>query len=83
MNPPSNGPPPSYDRLDERSKSHADKLEALERRCETMESKLDSIIKTLSEARGGWRALMIIGGAAGTIGALLARFPPWTWFSGS
>ena len=82
MNPPAQNLPPSYERLDERSKSHADKLERLERRAETMEAKLDDIIKTLNEARGGWRAIMIIGGVAATIGAMLAKFPPWTWFSG-
>ena len=68
---------PSYERLDERSKSHADKLVALEHRCAAMESKLDDIIETLSEAKGGWRTLLWVGGAAGAIGALVAKFVPW------
>jgi prefoldin subunit 5 len=33
---------------------------------------LAAIQKTLSEARGGWRTLMLVGGAASTIGALIA-----------
>ena len=43
---------------------------------------LAEIQKTLSEARGGWRTLMLVGGAASTIGALISwvashvRFAP-------
>lgn len=32
-------------------------------------AKLDQVLITLSEARGGWRTLMIVGGAASTAGA--------------
>jgi len=31
--------------------------------------KLDDVERTLSEAKGGWRVLMVVGGAAGTIGS--------------
>lgn len=31
--------------------------------------KLDRVLAQLAEARGGWRALMLIGGAAGSIGS--------------
>lgn len=75
MAPPAN--PPSVDRLDERSKAHADKLDALERRCAKIEVKLDSIIETLSEARGGWRMVMLIAGVAGSVGAALAWAGSW------
>jgi prefoldin subunit 5 len=43
---------------------------------------LADIQKTLSEARGGWRTLMLVGGAASTIGASISwmashvRFTP-------
>lgn len=43
---------------------------------------LAAIQKTLSEARGGWKTLMIVGGAASTLGAVLSwivshvRFAP-------
>ena len=37
-------------------------------------AKLDQVLLALSEARGGWRVLMAVGGAAGTIGAAV------TWF---
>lgn len=68
---------PSVDRLDERSKAHADKLDALEARCAKMEIKLDAIIETLNEARGGWRMLILIAGIAGTAGALIAKASAW------
>lgn len=35
-------------------------------------AKLDAIISTMAEARGGWRTLLLIGGAAGTVGGFLS-----------
>lgn len=34
--------------------------------------KLDQVLATLAEARGGWRTLMVVGGAASTAGAALS-----------
>jgi predicted secreted protein len=68
---------PSVDRLDERSKAQADKLDALEQRCAKIELKLDTIITTLNEARGGWRMLIVIAGVAGTAGAVLTKASAW------
>lgn len=39
--------------------------------------KVAAIDKTLSEARGGWRMLLLIGGIAGTVGGLLAKYLPF------
>ena len=68
---------PSVDRLDERSKAQADKLDVLEERCAKIELKLDTIITTLNEARGGWRMLIVIAGVAGTAGAVLTKASAW------
>lgn len=38
-----------------------------------MDSKLDLVLEKLSEAKGGWRTLMLLGGAGATAGALV----PW------
>lgn len=38
----------------------------------TLHSKLDVVNNTLTEARGGWRTLMAVGGAAASAGALVA-----------
>lgn len=34
-----------------------------------IDGKLDTVITELSTARGGWRAMMLIGGAASSLGA--------------
>jgi hypothetical protein len=41
-------------------------------------SKLDEVLRTMNEARGGWRTLMAVGGAAGTLGgAITWLFSHW------
>lgn len=35
-------------------------------------AQLDEVLRTLSEARGGWKTLMVVGGAASTVGACLS-----------
>ena len=34
-----------------------------------LDQKLDMVLNQLAQARGGWRTLMLIGGAAGTLGS--------------
>lgn len=34
-----------------------------------LQQKLDKVLAQLAEARGGWRTLMLIGGAAGSLGS--------------
>lgn len=36
---------------------------------QTLGTKLDSVANTLSEARGGWKLMMALGGAGATFGA--------------
>jgi hypothetical protein len=45
-----------------------------------IKASLQSIQTTLSEARGGWRVLMMVAGASGTIGAAITQFAHY--FSG-
>lgn len=45
-------------RLEERMKDVAE-----------MRDDIRSILDTLAQARGGWRTLMLVGGAAGALGA--------------
>lgn len=44
----------------------------LESTLATLSAKLDTVNTTLTEARGGWRTLMIVGGAASSVTAALA-----------
>lgn len=39
----------------------------------TMQDTLTAIDKTLSEAKGGWKVLMMIGGAGGALGAAFTQ----------
>lgn len=43
-----------------------------------LQAKVDQVLLALSEARGGWRTLMLVGGAASSLGAgvvwLIQRF---------
>ncbi len=36
-----------------------------------MQATLSAIDKTLSEAKGGWKMLMLVGGAGGAVGSFL------------
>lgn len=41
---------------------------------ESVKATLNSINSTLSEARGGWRVLMMVGGAGGALGAVVTQY---------
>ena len=42
-----------------------------------MQATLLAIDKTLSEARGGWKVLMLVGGASSVVGAGLVQLANW------
>jgi prefoldin subunit 5 len=42
-----------------------------------MQSTLAAIDKTLSEAKGGWKMLLLIGGAGGAVGSFLTYLVNW------
>ena len=44
---------------------------------EEIKKAIIEINKTLSEAKGGWKVLMLVGGAAGTIGAGIVQVIHW------
>ena len=39
--------------------------------------KVDALDKTLSQATGGWRMLLLIGGVTGTLGGLIGKYLPF------
>ena len=53
----------------------AKQIDALILQLREVNTKLGQIETTLSEARGGWRTLMLVGGAGASLGGLL------TWFA--
>lgn len=42
----------------------------------------ERINQTLTEARGGWKTLMLVAGIASTLGALLSKLTPYIFFKG-
>lgn len=44
---------------------------------QTMQKTLADINVTLSEAKGGWRVLMMVGGASGALAALVVKLGYW------
>jgi hypothetical protein len=64
--------------------THASDIEHLKSDMDTMVNSMKdmnitliSINTTLSEAKGGWRMLMLVGGAGGAIGAALTQMSQW------
>lgn len=49
------------------------KVEELEKKMDKVQETLDAISKTLSQAAGGWKALVAIGAIAGGLGAAATK----------
>lgn len=60
-------------RHDAQIESLQEQVKQLHRDMQAMNETLTEINKTLSEARGGWRTLMLVGGIAATVGAGAAK----------
>jgi hypothetical protein len=52
-------------------------MEKMIEQMKAMQATLTDISATLSEAKGGWRVLMLIGGVSGTVGAALVKLVYW------
>lgn len=60
---------------------HDAQIEQLKADMSEVKSDVHEIKMMLSEARGGWRTLMLVGGIAATVGALVAKLATWLgWF---
>ncbi len=59
-------------RLEERMQTVVRDMEAQNVKLEAMSVQLDQVLSTLSEARGGWKTLMWIGGASASVGGLVS-----------
>lgn len=57
-----------------------EQVKQLHRDMQSMNETLVEINRTLSEARGGWKTLMLVGGVAATIGAFAAKLITWVGF---
>lgn len=52
---------------------HGAQIDGLEARMARVETKLDRVLAVLSEARGGWKTLILVGAIAGAVGAGLGK----------
>ena len=59
---------------------HDERLKSLEREMSDTRTDIKEILQTLHEAKGGYRTLMLVGGMAGAVGALIGKFLPWLNF---
>jgi len=52
---------------------HDAEIETLQKEIAELRQEIKQISKILNEARGGWRTMMLLGGAAGAVGAAFAK----------
>jgi prefoldin subunit 5 len=52
-------------------------VKQLHRDMQAMNETLGEINRTLSEARGGWKTLMLVGGIAAAVGAFISKLATW------
>ena len=55
------------------------RMSSVERDLSVMKTDLRCILKTLNEARGGWKTLLLAAGVAGTVGAFATKLLPFIW----
>lgn len=53
-----------------------ERMKHMEGTMNTMADQVDTLVRTVNEARGGWKTLMLVGGAAATITGAV------TWITG-
>lgn len=56
---------------------HDERLKTLEREMTELRADIKLVLRELHEAKGGWKTLMLISGAAGAMGAVLGKFLPF------
>lgn len=67
------GKVPTLERLDERSEAQGREIGELKKAIAELQSTVNRIDRMLSEARGGWKMLLMVGGAAGAAGAAITK----------
>jgi Na+/H+ antiporter NhaB len=67
--------PREFGRLEGAVSALKTEMDAMKVKQSQMDEKLDMVLEKLTEAKGGWRALMLLGGAGATLGGVI------TWFA--
>lgn len=58
---------------------HSGRIQSVERRLDALEDKADEMLRLMHEAKGGYKTLMLMAGAAGALGALAGKLLPFLW----
>jgi len=66
--------PREFGRLESEVSTLTELVKAQTVAMQLMSARLDTMNQTLTEAKGGWRMLMMLGGVAGLIGTFLGWF---------
>lgn len=56
---------------------HDAQIESLQEDMKSVKSDLAEIKQILSEAKGGWKAMLVLGGVAGAAGAAISKLVAW------
>lgn len=56
---------------------HDAKISTLESDVKEIKDSVRTILAVLSEAKGGWKTLMLVAGVAGTLGAFSTKIGVW------
>lgn len=59
---------------------HDAEIETLKADVKEIKASVATILTTLSEARGGWKTLVLVGGVAGTMGAIASKVSSFLGF---
>ena len=61
---------------------HDAQIESLQADMKSVKDDIGEIKRILSEAKGGWKAIVMIGGISATIGAAVAKLVGWYYSQG-
>lgn len=69
--------PQEFGRLQAEMFAQRRDLDRMATSLEQMAHALESVQDQLAEAKGGWKTLLMVGGAAATFGAVIAKAAAW------
>ena len=74
--------PREFGRLEGAVAALKSELDSVKIKQAQMDAKLDIVLAKLTEAKGGWKVLMALGGAGATLGAVITWFATHTFTVG-
>ena len=69
--------PQEFGRLQAEMAAQRRDMDRMAASMDAMAKSMDAIQAQLAEARGGWKVMLMVGGASATVGALIAKGAVW------